>query len=116
MIDKIVADVATALADVPDGAMVNLGIGLPTLVANHLGENKEVILHSENGVLGMGPAPTAGEEDYDHINVGKQPVTLRHGDLPNWRTGESKLVQCCSYPLTGRGCVRRVLAANIGMV
>lgn len=66
-------------ADIPDGAVVNLGIGLPTLVANHLPADREVILHSENGVLGMGPAPAEGEEDYDLINAGKQPVTLKAG-------------------------------------
>ena len=158
--------------DIHDGATVNLGIGMPTLVANHIPSGLEVILHSENGILGMGPAPPAGEEDYDLINAGKQPVTLRKGgsffhhadsfammrgghldicvlgafqvsatgDLANWHTGEkdaipavggamdlavgakqtwvmmdlltkqgtSKLVQSCSYPLTGIGCVKRV--------
>lgn len=158
--------------DIHDGAYVNLGIGMPTLVANHLAAGTEVILHSENGILGMGPAPPEGEEDYDLINAGKQPVTLRPGgaffhhadsfammrgghldicvlgafqvsstgDLANWhtgekdaipavggamdlaigarqtwvmmdlltRSGESKLVERCSYPLTGIACVRRV--------
>jgi 3-oxoadipate CoA-transferase beta subunit len=158
--------------DIPDGAVVNLGIGLPTMVANHLPRDREVILHSENGVIGMGPAPAKGEEDYDLINAGKQPVTLlpggcffHHadsfammrgghldvcvlgafqvsagGDLANWHTGapdaipavggamdlaigakktyvmmehltksgDSKLVQACTYPLTGIGCVSRI--------
>ena len=158
--------------DITAGAVVNLGIGLPTLVANHLGSDKEVMLHSENGVIGMGPAPAASAEDYDLINAGKQPVTLlpggaffhhadsfammrgghldicvlgafqvsARGDLANWhtgapdaipavggamdlatgakqtwimmehstKTGEPKLVQECSYPLTALACVSRV--------
>ena len=167
--DEIAQKVAS---DIAPGAYVNLGIGLPTLVANHLDPSKEVLLHSENGILGMGPAPRSGEEDEDLINAGKQPVTLltggaffhhadsfammrgghldicvlgafqvsRHGDLANWhtgasdaipavggamdlaigakrvfvtmelqtKTGESKLVERCTYPLTGVGCVSRV--------
>ena len=167
--DEIAARIAR---DIPEGAVVNLGIGMPTLVANHLPADREVLLHSENGVLGMGPAPASGEEDWDLINAGKQPVTLlsggsyfhhadsfalmrgghldlcvlgafqvsADGDLANWHTGaadaipavggamdlaigakrtvvmmehltksgESKLVQTCRYPLTGIGCVRRV--------
>ena len=158
--------------DIHDGAYVNLGIGMPTLVANHLPQGVEVVLHSENGILGMGAAPEPGQEDYDLINAGKQPVTLlpggaffHHadsfammrgghldicvlgafqvsatGDLANWSTGEagsipavggamdlaigakqtwvmmdlltkkgeSKLVQQCTYPLTGLACVKRV--------
>jgi 3-oxoadipate CoA-transferase, beta subunit len=163
---------ARVARDIPEGAYVNLGIGLPTLVANHLPKEREIFLHSENGLLGMGPAPAAGEEDFDLINAGKQPVTLiaggayfHHadsfammrgghldicvlgafqvsigGDLANWstggegaipavggamdlaigakktfvmmehltKTGESKLVAQCTYPLTGMGCVSRI--------
>lgn len=65
--------------DIPEGAYVNLGIGQPTLVANFIPKEREVILQSENGILGMGPAPAEGAEDFDLINAGKQPVTLLRG-------------------------------------
>src|SRR5207302_10150800 len=163
---------ARVARDTPEGSYVNLGIGLPTVVADHLQKGREIILHSENGVLGVGAKPARGEEDEDLINAGKEPVTLlaggsyfHHadsfamirgmhldfavlgafqvsvvGDLANWHTGgadaipavggamdlamgakrvlvmmehltkkgESKIVERCSYPLTGARCVNRI--------
>ncbi len=167
--DQMAARVAI---DIPNGAYVNLGIGLPTMVANHLPQDREIILHTENGLLGMGPSPAKGEEDWDLINAGKQPVTALpgasyfhhadsfgmmrgghldccvlgafqvsvNGDLANWHTGtpdaipavggamdlaigakrvfvmmdhltkqgESKIVEACTYPVTGLRCVNRI--------
>ena len=167
--DQMAARVAR---DIPEGAYVNLGIGLPTQVSNHLPTDREVFLHSENGILGMGPAAAPGQEDWDLVNAGKQAVTLltggaffhhadvqmaaaHHregigvlgafqvsagGDLANWSTGgaeaipavggamdlaigakrtfvmmehvtksgEHKIVERCTYPLTGIGCVARI--------
>lgn len=158
--------------DIPEGAYVNLGIGMPTQIANYLPPDREIFLHSENGILGMGPAPAQGEEDPELINAGKQPVTLLaggcyfhhgdsftmmrgghldicvlgayqvsgHGDLANWSTGEPssipavggamdlaigakkvfvmtehltkngacKIVNACTYPLTGMACIDRI--------
>lgn len=74
--DEMAARVAQ---DIPEGAYVNLGIGLPTKVANYLPRGREIFLHSENGLLGMGPAPAPGEEDPELINAGKEPVTLLQG-------------------------------------
>ncbi len=74
--DQIAARVAR---DIPEGAYVNLGIGLPTMVGRHLPPGREIFLHSENGLLGMGPPPAPGDEDEDLINAGKQPVTLLAG-------------------------------------
>jgi 3-oxoadipate CoA-transferase beta subunit len=70
---------ARVASDIPDGAVVNLGIGLPTLVADHLPIGREIILHTENGLLGMGPSPAPGEEDEDLVNASKQPVTALQG-------------------------------------
>ncbi|MFK4762423.1 3-oxoacid CoA-transferase subunit B [Microbacterium sp. ZW T5_45] len=70
---------ARIAADIPEGAVVNLGIGAPTLVANFLPEDLEIILHTENGLLGMGPAPASDRIDPDLINAGKQPVTALAG-------------------------------------
>lgn len=70
---------ARAARDLPEGAFVNLGIGLPTLVADHQVAGREIIFHSENGLLGVGPAPQEGHEDPDLTNAGKKPVTLLAG-------------------------------------
>ena len=74
--DQMAARVAR---DIPNGAYVNLGIGLPTMVANHLPKDREIILHTENGLLGMGPAPEPAPRTADLINAGKQPVTALPG-------------------------------------
>ncbi|KFG89453.1 3-oxoacid CoA-transferase, B subunit [Sphingobium herbicidovorans NBRC 16415] len=70
---------ARVAKDIPEGAYVNLGIGLPTTVANYLPVDRDIFLQSENGLLGMGPAPVPGEEDWELINAGKQAVTLLTG-------------------------------------
>ncbi len=163
---------ARAAQDIPDGSYVNLGIGIPELVARFVPEGREFIYHTENGLLGMGPPPRPGDEDPELVNAGKQSVTMvagasffdhtdsftmirgghidvcvlgamqvsAAGDLANWstgapgaipavggamdlvagvktifvvtrhvtKTGDPKLVETCSYPLTGRRVVSRV--------
>lgn len=75
-IDEIAA---LAAADIPEGSFVNLGIGQPERVADHVPSGLEIILHSENGILGMGPRPSPEQEDMELINAGKKPVTIRAG-------------------------------------
>lgn len=167
------ADIARRVAnDIAGGSYVNLGIGMPMLVSDYIPDDREFILHTENGMLGMGPAAAAGEEDWDLVNAGKQAVSIlpggsyfhhadsfamirgghidisilgayevaANGDIANWlipgprppavggamdlvagakqvwvmlsshvsKTGEPKVVERCTLPLTGVGCVNRV--------
>src|SRR3546814_3550311 len=88
---------ARVARDIPEGAYVNLGIGLPTKVANYLPADREIFLQSENGLLGMGPAPAAGEEDWDLINAGKQAVTLLTGGRSEEHTSELQSLMRISY-------------------
>lgn len=79
--------------DIPEGAYVNLGIGAPEMVANYLPDDREVIIHSENGLLGMGPTPPPGEEDPDLINAGKKPVTLLNGGSISHHTDSFAMIR-----------------------
>jgi 3-oxoadipate CoA-transferase beta subunit len=102
---------ARVARDIPEGACVNLGIGAPTLIANYLPPDREILLHSENGILGMGPAPPAGAEDWDLINAGKQPVTLlaggayfHHGDsFAMMRGGHLDICVLGAFQVAGNG-------------
>jgi len=97
-------DLARRVAqELPDGACVNLGIGLPTTVAQHIPAGREVLIHSENGLIGMGPAPLPGQEDPDIVNAGKKPVTLV--------TGASIVHQADSFSLIRGG---RLYASVLG--
>lgn len=97
--------------DIPEGACVNLGIGLPTRIADFLPADKEIFLHSENGILGMGPAPAPGEEDPELINAGKQAVTLlpggcffHHGDsFAMMRGGQLDICVLGAYQVSEHG-------------
>lgn len=102
---------ARVARDIPEGACVNLGIGAPTLIANYLPRDREILLHSENGILGMGPAPPQGHEDWDLINAGKQPVTLltggaffHHGDsFAMMRGGHLDICVLGAFQVSGTG-------------
>jgi 3-oxoadipate CoA-transferase beta subunit len=102
---------ARVARDIPEGACVNLGIGAPTLIANFLPRDREILLHSENGILGMGPAPPEGQEDWDLINAGKQPVTLltggayfHHGDsFAIMRGGHLDICVLGAFQVSGKG-------------
>jgi 3-oxoadipate CoA-transferase beta subunit len=102
---------ARVARDIPEGAYVNLGIGAPTMIANFLPRDREIFLHSENGILGMGPAPAEGQEDWDLINAGKQPVTLltggayfHHGDsFAMMRGGHLDICVLGAFQVSGTG-------------
>src|ERR1035437_5788629 len=90
--DQIAARVAQYIYE---GAVVNLGIGMPTLVAKQIPASREVLLHSENGIDNMGPPPAAGEEDYDLINAADEPVTLLKGGSSFHRTVSCAMMRGC---------------------
>jgi len=110
--------------DIPEGAYVNLGIGAPTLIANYLPKGRDIFLHSENGILGMGPSPPAGQEDRDLINAGKQPVTLlpggcyfHHGDsFAMMRGGHLDICVMGAYQVSVRGDIANWSTGRAGAV
>src|SRR5215510_14969318 len=108
-------------AELRDGFYVNLGIGMPTLVANFIPPGLEVVLQSENGLLGIGPFPYEGDEDPDLINAGKQTVTAIDGSAffdsaesfvmieHTTKEGAPKILEACTLPLTGVRCVHTIV-------
>src|SRR2546427_1403648 len=99
--------------DIPEGAYVNLGIGMPTLVGNHLPKDREIFLHSENGILGMGPAPAAGVEDMDLINAGKEPGTFLTGGAYFHHTDSFAMMRGRHLDIAGLGAVQVSVAGGL---
>ena len=102
---------ARAAQELEDGYYVNLGIGIPTLVANHIPPGMDVTLQSENGMLGIGPFPYPDEVDADLINAGKQTVSelARTAYFDTSKHGDPKFIPACTLPLTGRNVVDMII-------